>query len=57
MKRISILFITMIFLSSCTNVIVWTPGQAIMTTLIVLAIVFGLVVYGYLKLKEWWKKK
>jgi high-affinity Fe2+/Pb2+ permease len=28
-----------------------------MTTLILLAIVVGLVTYGYYKIKEWWKKK
>lgn len=56
-KGIVACLLTGLFLTSCTNVVVWTPGQAIMTTLILLAIVVGLVTYGYYKIKEWWKKK
>jgi len=57
MKKGLLAIILMLCLTSCTNVVIWTPGQVI--GLFCLGLLVVVIVFMYIKyrIENWWKNR
>jgi membrane protein YdbS with pleckstrin-like domain len=58
MKNIKLVLITafMIMMTACHNVVVWTPGQALIVTLFIIVAIIVVMIKISHALEKWWEK-